>query len=64
MSEEAKENNSLELELDGHVYLVEKDSSGNVVLRNELESETVLNALVAAIEKGLDLMAEQEDPNK
>ena len=37
------------LELDGHVYVVEKDDDGNVISRDEIDGEVVLKLLLSVL---------------
>lgn len=43
-------NGSMELKLDGHIYLVQKDEEGKIVSEDELDGETCLNLLVAVLD--------------
>ena len=46
----------LELELDGHVYVVEKDKNGNLISKEEIDANLVLQSLIGCIKKGMSLI--------
>jgi hypothetical protein len=51
---EKEENTGLSLELDGHVYIVEKDEEGNEISRDEIDGEVVLQIVLLTLEESLD----------
>lgn len=50
----------MELQLDGKIYLVQKDEKGNEILRDELDSETVLQALASVVSEAITNLTEEE----
>lgn len=44
---------SSELELDGHIFLVERDNDGNVTKRSELNPEICLKVIVAVLDDAI-----------
>ena len=49
MPEEIDDVVRAEIELDGHIYVVEYDSENNVVSRDELDGETVIKIMLAVL---------------
>lgn len=45
---------TLELELDGHIYTVEKDEEGNIISREELDGEMCLRLLIRILEDAIE----------
>jgi hypothetical protein len=58
MADDKKEVVAAELELEGKVFFVEKDEDGNVISRDELDGELVLQALMTVIQAGVRDMKE------
>lgn len=48
-----------EIELDGHIYFVEKDENGKVVSKIELDPDLCLQVIIYAIEEGLKKMTKE-----
>ena len=44
---------SMDIELQGKIFLVQKDENGEEVLRDELDSEIVLKAILAVVSDSL-----------
>lgn len=44
---------TLDIELDGNIYLVEKDKDGNVVGKSEIDGEVVLKMIVTILEQAV-----------
>jgi hypothetical protein len=49
-----QEENNMSIELEGKIFLVTKDATGNVVSKEELDGETMLKALLVTIEDALE----------
>ena len=46
---------SASLELEGKIFIVQKDKDGEIILRDELDGEICLKAMEIVISKGLNL---------
>lgn len=55
---------NVELELEGKVFIVEKDKEGNVVSRDELNGELVLKSLLVVLEDAIRTWTPSEVPEK
>jgi len=65
-----KKTETVDLELQGHVYMVQKDKDGNELSRNELDGELVLKALLSVFSDAVkayvnlnDTLAGEEEIN-
>lgn len=52
---------SMELEFEGHVYFIEKDDNGNIIRKDEIEQEFVVNCLLSAIREGVKHISVKEE---
>lgn len=50
----AKPETSLHLEMEGCVYVVERDAKNNIISQGALDSKAVLDCLLIALKKGLE----------
>jgi hypothetical protein len=55
---------SLELELDGHIYVTEKDKDGNIISREEIDGELVLKMLLNILEDAIRTYSVPKDTSE
>ena len=54
MAEKINESVRSELELDGHIYIIEYDDNDNIVSRDEIDGEAVLRLLLGVLSDALE----------
>lgn len=56
--------NKIEIELDGVVRIVERNSNDEVVSSSQLDNQLVLKILRRSVELGIEMLVEEYEKNK